>query len=207
MKKILIATLLLVSTLSANAQREKNSGSLRTYAGMNFSSVNSDPNYNVVVGTPKTKLGLVVGADLEYQINNIFAISGGLKYSQMGYKLDGGKNISIDCIDVPLLFHAYFLKGFGVYAGVQPGLNVNIDKSIERYVENMKADILAGITYEFKNIVLDLSYTRVLSITSDDYFKNKAFTVTLGYRFELFKRELKDPSKNKYNIIMPSIGY
>ena len=207
MKKILIATLLLVSTLSANAQREKNSGSLRTYAGMNFSSVNSDPNYNVVVGTPKTKLGLVVGADLEYQINNIFAISGGLKYSQMGYKLDGGKNINIDCIDVPLLFHAYFLKGFGVYAGVQPGLNVNIDKSIERYVENMKADILAGITYEFKNIVLDLSYTRVLSITSDDYFKNKAFTVTLGYRFELFKRELKDPSKNKYNIIMPSIGY
>ncbi len=207
MKKILIATLLLVSTLSANAQREKNSGSLRTYAGMNFSSVNSDPNYNVVVGTPKTKLGLVVGADLEYQINNIFAISGGLKYSQMGYKLDGGKNISIDCIDVPLLFHAYFLKGFGVYAGVQPGLNVNIDKSIEPYVEDMKADILAGITYEFKNIVLDLSYTRVLSITSDDYFKNKAFTVTLGYRFELFKRELKDPSKNKYNIIMPSIGY
>ncbi|MBQ2497578.1 MAG: porin family protein [Prevotella sp.] len=207
MKKILIATLLLVSTLSANAQREKHSGSLRTYAGMNFSSVNSDPNYNVVVGTPKTKLGLVVGADIEYQINNIFAISGGLKYSQMGYKLDGGKNISIDCIDVPLLFHAYFLKGFGVYAGVQPGLNVNIDKSIEPYVEDMKADILAGITYEFKNIVLDLSYTRVLSITSDDYFKNKAFTVTLGYRFELFKRELKDPSKNKYNIIMPSIGY
>ena len=207
MKKILIATLLLVSTLSANAQREKYSGSLRTYAGMNFSSVNSDPNYNVVVGTPKKKLGLVVGADLEYQINNIFAISGGLKYSQMGYKLDGGKNISIDCIDVPLLFHAYFLKGFGVYAGVQPGLNVNIDKSIEPYVEDMKADILAGITYEFKNIVLDLSYTRVLSITSDDYFKNKAFTVTLGYRFELFKRELKDPSKNKYNIIMPSIGY
>ena len=207
MKKILIATLLLVSTLSANAQREKYSGSLRTYAGMNFSSVNSDPNYNVVVGTPKTKLGLVVGADLEYQINNTFAISGGLKYSQMGYKLDGGKNISIDCIDVPLLFHTYFLKGFGVYAGVQPGLNVNIDKSIEPYVEDMKADILAGITYEFKNIVLDLSYTRVLSITSDDYFKNKAFTVTLGYRFELFKRELKDPSKNKYNIIMPSIGY
>ena len=102
MKKILIATLLLVSTLSANAQREKYSGSLRTYAGMNFSSVNSDPNYNVVVGTPKTKLGLVVGADLEYQINNIFAISGGLKYSQMGYKLDGGKNISIDCT-----FHFY----------------------------------------------------------------------------------------------------
>ena len=94
-----------------------------------------------------------------------------------------------------------------MYAGVQPGLNVNIDKSIEPYVEDMKADILAGITYEFKNIVLDLSYTRVLSITSDDYFKNKAFTVTLGYRFELFKRELKDPSKNKYNIIMPSIGY
>lgn len=207
MKKIIIATLLLVITLSASAQREKYSGSLRTYAGMNFSSVSSDPYYNVVVGTPKTKLGLVIGADMEYQINNILAISGGLKYSQMGYKLDGGKNISIDCINLPILFHAYFLKGFGVYAGIQPGLNVKIDKSIEPYVEEMKADVLAGITYEFKNIVLDLSYTRVLSITSDDYFKNKAFTVTLGYRFELFKRELKDPSNNKYNIIMPSIGH
>lgn len=207
MKKIIIATLLLVITLSASAQREKYSGSLRTYAGMNFSSVSSDPYYNVVVGTPKTKLGLVIGADMEYQFNNILAISGGLKYSQMGYKLDGGKNISIDCINLPILFHAYFLKGFGVYAGIQPGLNVKIDKSIEPYVEEMKADVLAGITYEFKNIVLDLSYTRVLSITSDDYFKNKAFTVTLGYRFELFKRELKDPSNNKYNIIMPSIGH
>ena len=206
MKKFLIATLFLIGTTSAYAQREKNSCSLRTYAGVNFSSVKSDPNYNVVAGNPKTKLGLVAGASIEFQMNDVLAISGGLKYSQMGYKLDGGKNISIDCINLPVLLHAYFLKGFGVYAGLQPGYNLKIDKSIEPYVENMKADVLAGITYEFKNIMLDVSYTRVLSIFSDDYFKNKALSVTLGYRFELFKRELKDPKEKKYNIIMPTLG-
>ena len=206
MKKYFISILLLIIALSANAQREKFSCSLRAYAGMNFSSVKKDPN-SIVVTNPKTKLGLVIGADIEYQIDNILAISGGLKYSQMGYKLDGGKNISIDCINLPVLFHAYFLKGFGVYAGLQPGYNLKVDKTIDPSIENLKADILAGISYEHKNIRLDVSYTRVLSITSDDHLKNKAVSVTLGYRFELFKREMKDPSKNKYNIIMPTLGH
>lgn len=147
MKKYFISSLLLIIALSANAQREKFSCSLRTYAGVNFSSVKKDPN-SIVVTNPKTKLGLVIGAD-----------------------------------------------------------NLKVDKTIDPYIENMKADVLAGISYEYKNIRLDVSYTRVLSITSDDHLKNKAVSVTLGYRFELFKREMKDPSKNKYNIIMPTLGH
>ena len=192
MKKLLILSLALTMTLAVHAQREPYSISLRTFAGVNFTNINK-------ISTslsPKTKAGF-----------RTFAISGGLNYSQQGFKTNGG-NIGLDYLTVPILFHAYFLHGFGIHAGIQAGVNIKDHKLVEDNVAKLNAGVVAGASYEYKNIMLGVRYTADFAATSIDdgvkALRNNGFSVTLGYRFELFKRKLKE-NKTDNHIVMPSL--
>lgn len=203
MKKLLILSLALTMTLAVHAQREPYSISLRTFAGVNFTNINKIS----ASLSPKTKAGLLIGAEWEYQMDRTFAISGGLNYSQQGFKTNGG-NIGLDYLTVPILFHAYFLHGFGIHAGIQAGVNIKDHKLVEDNVSKLNAGVVAGASYEYKNIMLGVRYTADFAATSIDdgvkALRNNGFSVTLGYRFELFKRKLKE-NKTDNHIVMPSL--
>lgn len=203
MKKLVLLLTLTMVSLTVSAQREPYSVSLRTFAGVNFTNINKVS----TEFTPKSKAGFLIGAELEYQMDRTFAISGGLNYRQQGFKA-GGENIGLDYLTLPILFHAYFLHGFGLHAGIQAGVNIKDHKLVEDNVSKLNAGVLTGISYEYKNVMLGVYYNADFATTSiDDNVKalrNNGFSVTLGYRFELFTRKLKE-NKTKNNIVMPSL--
>lgn len=186
---------MLLAFVSVKAQSEVGAFSLRPTVGMNIGFMTnadgSDP-----------RVGLVVGAELEYQATDVFAISGGLLYSQQGAKMndmDIDGTMKLDYINVPILANFYVAKGFAFKAGIQPGFNVN-DKakasgsgaSVEMGLGDLsKGFVLAvpiGLSYEFSNIQLDARFnwgvTHALS-NSYDSCNSNAFMITLGYKFSL----------------------
>ncbi len=121
---------------------------------------------------------------------------------------------SIDYIQCPLTINQYLTDGLAVKAGIQVGFLVNSDFSysitpIKHFTdgsieygktEDMKTDqksvmrsvdvsIPVGLSYEYMNVVLDARYHFSLTEIYKDKLwpseKNKVFTITVGYKFNL----------------------
>ena len=120
----------------------------------------------------------------------------------------------IDYIQCPLTINQYLTDGLAVKAGIQVGVLVNSDFSysitpIKHFTdgsieygktEDMKTDqksvmrsvdvsIPVGLSYEYMNVVLDARYHFSLTEIYKDKLwpseKNKVFTITVGYKFNL----------------------
>ena len=77
MRKVIIMAVLMLASVATFAQRPVGSLTLQPKIGMNIANLTkadgSDP-----------RIGVVVGAELEYQLTDILSISGGALYSQQG---------------------------------------------------------------------------------------------------------------------------
>ena len=120
----------------------------------------------------------------------------------------------LDYIQCPLTINQYIADGLAVKAGIQLGFLVNSDFSfsvtpIKHFTdgsiefgktEDMKIDqkevmrsvdvsIPVGLSYEYLNVVLDARYHfSLIDIYKDKSWpseKNKVFTITVGYKFNL----------------------
>ena len=145
------------------------------------------------------KPGLVIGAELEYQLNNLFAIGAGALYSQQGeqYDLPSGyaenDKTKYETINIPLL--AVFKTRFGlsVKGGLQPEFTIN---NPDFKATKVNLSLPLGLSYEYKNLCLDLRYN--LGLTNVwDYVnsteKNRTIMITLGYGVELYNTEGEIP--------------
>lgn len=205
MKKLILAVALIATTISAYAQQTVGSVSIKPMAGINIATMSntdgSDP-----------RIGFVGGAELQYQANDILALSGGIVYSQQGCKdsedgTDG--TIKMDYLNVPLLANFYVAKGFAVKIGLQPGFKLNskvsvstsgvsADVDLEKALEASDLDdisvpsvvlsIPVGLSYEYKNVVFDARYNWGVTNAfkaGGESTKHNAFMFTVGYRFAL----------------------
>jgi len=120
----------------------------------------------------------------------------------------------LDYIQCPLTVNQYLAEGLAIKAGVQLGFLVksnfsttftpikHVGNGVKEYGEPMDMDvdqksvmnsmdisIPVGISYEYLNVVLDARYHFGLSkLYSEDSWpteKNKFFTFTVGYKFNL----------------------
>ena len=187
---------MLLSATSIFAQHETGSFNIQPKMGMNIASItdcdNSDP-----------RIGLVVGAELEYQATDLLSLSGGVLYSMQGVKQEIGdiKGTSkMDYINIPILANFYVAKNFAIKVGVQPAFNVNAKSKVkengisaETDIEDAKSfdfSIPVGVSYEFNNFQIDARYnwglTRLVP-KDDDNCKNmnSVFQITLGYKINL----------------------
>ncbi|MBP3776556.1 MAG: PorT family protein [Prevotella sp.] len=132
-------------------------------------------------------------------------------------KIDG--KIKSQYLNLPLLANAYIpgVKGLAVKAGIQVGfcLSSELESTTEIYAvpvetsrlveldfnstkNGMKATkvcksvdfgIPVGLSYEYKNVVLDARYyfglTKIDNTENPEDCRNRYFSVTLGYRFHL----------------------
>ncbi|MBR4741973.1 MAG: PorT family protein [Desulfovibrio sp.] len=152
-------------------------------------------------------LGIVLGAAYSQQ---------GCRFSNHESKTTGFSDMveKMDYINVPLMLRGYIGQGFSVSAGLQMGVllsdkisykasDITKDKDGNLvYSEEVKTEqdskwlrrntdfsIPVGISYEYKNVIIDARYKFGLSnLWKDDSFKtekNKVFDFTVGYRFEL----------------------
>ena len=199
MRKVIIMAVLMLASVATFAQRPVGSLTLQPKIGMNIANLTkadgSDP-----------RIGVVVGAELEYQLTDILSISGGALYSQQGAegdpldedgnKLDGTATVKLDYINIPILANVYVVKNLAVKLGIQPAFNVNSkmaysngDISAQGKLDNIKSfdfSIPIGLSYEYKNVVIDGRSNFGLTKISDlERSKNSVFQITLGYKFNI----------------------
>jgi len=206
MKQTVIILTMLLTTLSAMAQHEEGDFLVQPRVGMNIATL-SDADKSIV--------DLHFGVEAEFMVSDQLSLSAGALVSNQGAKYDyfdenNGRNqytVDLDYVQVPLMASYYVLPGLAVKAGVQPGFKmrakakldnatVDLDElyTMDRMLtgEDVKVStfdlsIPVGISYEYKNVVLDARYNwgllKVLNV--GDAFYNRALMLTLGYKLEL----------------------
>ena len=198
MKKLFAALVGLILCNNVWAQKEPGTVTLYPRIGMNLSKFSGDKiftNENSSFGS-KHKSGMVFGAELQYQISQPLAVSGGVMYSQQGtsfdlsdYKeehIDDFLDMRVNYINVPLMLVATTKYGLSAKVGVQPEFRVS-DKW-DHMLTKVNFSIPVGLAYEYHNVALDVRYN--IGITSvykapSDKIRNSTFTFTLGYGINL----------------------
>ena len=192
MRKVIIMAVLMLASVATFAQRPVGSLTVQPKIGMNFATLTK-------ADDSESRIGLVAGAELEYQLSDIFSISGGALYSQQGceWSEDGSTMTNkIDYINIPLLANVYVVKNLAVKVGLQPAFNVNSkqkaskgDASAQDALDGTKTfdcSIPVGLSYEYKNFVIDGRYNFGLTkINKHADSKNSVFQITLGYKFDI----------------------
>ena len=210
MKRLMILTAILTMAVVVKAQHEEGDFMVQPKVGLNIATLSdadkaiTDLHFGIeaeYMVTDNFSLGL--GAILSNQ---------GAKYDYYELNANGEDSrnkytVDLDYVHVPILASYYVLPGLAVKAGVQPGFKmrakakiddrtVDLDElyKVSSYVldEDIKVSkfdlsIPVGVSYEYKNIVLDARYNwglvKVMNV--GDAFYNRCFMVSLGYKLEL----------------------
>ena len=205
MKKLMILMAILTMAVVAKAQHEEGDFMVQPKVGLNITTLSD---------ADKSITDLHFGIEAEYMVADKFSLGLGAILSNQGAKYDYwdefGQNkytVDLDYVHVPILASYYVLPGLAVKAGVQPGFKMRAkakfdDRTIdldELYklgsnmlgedikVSKFDLSIPVGISYEYKNIVLDARYNwgliKVMNV--GDAFYNRCFMLSLGYKLEL----------------------
>lgn len=202
-RTIVVATALLLS-VCAHAQSAVGSWSLQPKAGINLATMTNDDD-------SKIRVGLVAGAELEYQATTLLSISAGALYSQQGAdsKSEGiNGTLKMDYVNVPILANFHLIDGLAVKVGIQPGFLIN-DKvkvsangvsaeiglkevyrsvGIDADISSVDFAIPLGLSYEYSHVVFEARYnfglTKAISAFGEST-KHSVFQITIGYKFGL----------------------
>ena len=183
MKKFMMMVAMAFATLTASAQAEAGTITLKPLVGINVA--------NITDGDGDAKVGLAAGAELGYQLNESFAVTAGAIYSMQGAKSEGVK-MNLDYINIPILANYYITKGLAVKAGIQPAFKVKSESKYEGVsgdVEGIKSfdlSIPVGLSYEVSDFVIDARYNWGMTKVLEGFdSKNTVFQFTVGYKFAL----------------------
>lgn len=190
MKKMILTAVVLLSSVATFAQRAVGTVSLKPQVGVVGATMTE-------FEKTKMKVGFTAGAELEYQVSDIFSLSGGVMYAQEGVKFDTGGDFKIGktkiefkdaktnlaYINVPVMANVYVVPGLAVKLGVQPAFAV--DKGGTK-AKGFDLAIPVGLSYEYANVFIDGRYNWGVTKVFDNFdAKNSVFQVTLGYKFDL----------------------
>lgn len=229
MKKIMmLAVAAVMATMSASAQYEPGKWSVDVQLGLGASWLNNAEKLvlqNVLVNSQSAIVDKQVapsaflGIGATYQVNKVLGLSAGVNYAIQGqgyenlkvpdmYSKYSNNTLELTYVQIPILAHIYFYKGWSINAGLQPSFLVNADLTsfIERdytrkQTSNVRVDYMddlqkfdltipLGISYEFKkHFVLGAQYNLGLlpvnkkgKVYEDHETKNGAFYLTFGYK-------------------------
>lgn len=200
MKKFILVASLMMFSLATYAQHEVGTLTVQPKVGLNVAILTDEDDVY-------SRLGLVLGAEFEYQITKLFSLSAGALYSMQGEKEDGTNagtkykaTMKLDYINMPILANIYVTKGLAVKFGIQPGFNISSkmkvsqgSTSVSMSLSDLGFDtnsfdfsIPIGLSYEFNNFVIDGRYNIGVTKVIDDFdYKNRVFQFTVGYKFKL----------------------
>lgn len=137
MKKYLLMMMLAIASMTAKAQSEAGTWSIIPRLGVSLANL-TDNKYVIDDAGEKInsnyKAGMSAGADVEYQLTDMWSLSLGGYYSMQGnrypdcetYKsktYEGLKQhyVNLQYINVPLMVNCYVAEGLALKAGVQLG--------------------------------------------------------------------------------------
>lgn len=171
-------------SVGASAQHAVGGLTLQPQVGMTISTFTSKDN-------AKMKVGLVAGAELEYQATDMLGIAAGVQYAMQGSAVDGfDDNQNYDYLNIPIRAKVYVAPGFSINGGMQFGFLTRAkwdDADLKDQAESFDFSIPLGASYEISNVVIDAHYnlglTKVPKKGGDS--KNSVIMLTVGYRFDL----------------------
>ncbi|MCR4919809.1 MAG: porin family protein [Prevotella sp.] len=183
MKKFFLAAVMMVATLSANAQNEVGQITLAPTVGANFAKNTGDGN--------KFAFGWEIGVNAEYGVAESFGITLGAFYKNWGTKPDndGAKKANLNYLSIPVLANYYVVKGLAIKAGVQPAFLLSAKNDGYDFKDACKKfdlTIPVGLSYEISNVVIDARYNFGLTkVGKVGDAKNSVIELTVGYKFAL----------------------
>lgn len=195
MKKTILTIMLAIISMTTFAQKEAGTFTIYPRVGVNFSKFADSGigyNYGQAYKESDFKAGLVIGAESEYQLSNLFALSAGVLYSQQGERYDlpseyndDDLNLKYESINIPVLAVFTTRIGLSVKCGVQPEFIIG-DPNFKAKKLNLSLPL--GVSYEYKNLCLDLRYnlgmTDVIDLSGSSS-KNRTIMLTLGYGIKI----------------------
>jgi len=183
-KLIFIAFLFMLGVTVANAQGVR----FGAKAGVNFSGANGDD-----VPDVSSRTGLNIGAVVNFELSELFAIQPEVTYSMRGFK-DGDFEIKVDYVDIPIMADVTIAEGLSLQGGPIIGVNVtataeDTSSGIEGDIEDISTlNIGAGIgaQYElpmglFFNLRYDMGFNDI--IDNDFDAKNCNLALSAGFFF------------------------
>jgi hypothetical protein len=202
MRKLFALLLLWLPVLQLSAWREPGTTTIYPRVGFNLSKFSGDKIYtgintfDGVAGTipARFKVGFTVGAEAQYQFSNALAGSIGLLYSQQGTAFKKTSDIEFDFkmkennLIVPVMLVATTKYNIDLKLGLQPEFRVS--KAFDKVLNKVSLSIPVGISYEYRNVVLDLRYNIGVSHvykeqSSYDASRGQTVMLTLGYGIDL----------------------
>ena len=198
MKKLLTITAAALMAISASAQSEAGSFTLKPNVGFTYTTATGDLGEDT-----DGAFALTAGVEGMYMVNEKFGASLGLNYtgyntSQEVYtSLDGDKKedwiFSNYYFNIPVMANYYVAPGFALKAGV--ALNIlstaKIDGKDNLYNTKVKDgykstffSIPVGASYEINDFVFDARYNLGVSKVAEGFDGTfNALTFTVGYKF------------------------
>ena len=233
MKRLFALVAILSLTVCVKAQNPVGQFSLRPMAGVNISTL-ANGDFDMY----RTKAGFTGGIEMEYGANRWLGVSAGLVYSQQGAKVDGALSVlsyddefeyysvtkmdgklKCDYINIPVMANIYIpaVKGLAVKAGVQLGILVNDQISVETntIVERVPLEYFKTYNSEGYPLFTSKNVSQSNVCKSVDFgipvglsYEFKNITLDARYYFGLTKidkTENPDNAKNRYLSI--TLGY
>jgi len=212
MKRTFIALLLLAATTSMEAQYYQKGFSIIPRIGINSSKTTNNQFICIIYShggsslddyhDTDSKMGYVFGIDADYAYAKRLSTTLGLSYSNEGFKLKSIEATQyMNFVNISLMESFYVLPGLALKAGLQYGYLESAElkdkdysgfsglktKSDKEDYRDTNFSIPIGVSYEYKNVILDLRYNIGLSnmYAYLDNYRTKSFWLTLGYRIHL----------------------
>lgn len=209
MKRTIIALLLLAATTSMEAQYKQEGFSIIPRIGFNSSKTTDHQYWGEIYsgGSSKKhhetnhKMGYVFGIDADYAYAKRLSTTLGLSYSNEGFELERLTQY-MNFVNMTVLENFYVLPGLALKTGLQYGYLESAElkdpdisprrgyrkKSNRADYNNYNLSIPIGVSYEYKNVILDLRYNiglwNLYAYDLDDY-RTRSLWLTLGYRIHL----------------------
>ena len=159
-----------------------------------FKPINGMTLSTVTNSKAKYQFGYTGGAEFEFKVQDWASLSIGALYAMVGCRNVNKTNIncSLEYLNFPILANFYLFDGFAVKVGLQPGVKLRAyaksgDEALSMTdLSTLAVAIPAGLSYEFRNFVLDARYNWYANRVGEGIkAHNSVFQLTLGYKFEL----------------------
>lgn len=202
MRKLFALLLLWLPVLQLSAWKEPGTTTIYPRVGFNLSKFSGDKIYtgintfDGVAGTipARFKVGFTMGVEAQHQFSNALAGSIGLLYSQQGTAFKKTSDIEFDFkmkennLIVPVMLVATTKYNIDLKLGLQPEFRVS--KAFDKVLNKVSLSIPVGISYEYRNVALDLRYNIGVSHvykeqSSYDVSRGQTVMLTLGYGIDL----------------------